>query len=107
MQTRTRCPQGVSELRMELIKQQASERVLSEMPEVHQFLDGFYLSRIGIRILIGECTDFLKALTCLSICILAIGHPPPGWPSQSLATHILKLRGQGTAPLACVPFAAH
>eukprot|EP00983_Pelagomonas_calceolata_P048188 1140949-Pelagomonas_calceolata.AAC.5 len=39
---------------MELIKQQSAERVLSEMPEVHQFLDGFYLSRIGIRILIGE-----------------------------------------------------
>jgi pyruvate dehydrogenase kinase 2/3/4 len=32
-----------------------SERaVLVEMPEIHQFLDGFYLSRIGIRILIGE-----------------------------------------------------
>jgi pyruvate dehydrogenase kinase 2/3/4 len=32
-----------------------SERaVLMEMPEIHQFLDGFYLSRIGIRILIGE-----------------------------------------------------
>ncbi|KAF5831855.1 mitochondrial branched-chain alpha-ketoacid dehydrogenase kinase-domain-containing protein [Dunaliella salina] len=45
---------GVSELRMELIKQQSAERVLSEMPEVHQFLDGFYLSRIGIRILIGQ-----------------------------------------------------
>ncbi|GFH07623.1 protein-serine/threonine kinase [Haematococcus lacustris] len=24
------------------------------MPEIHQFLDGFYLSRIGIRILIGQ-----------------------------------------------------
>lgn len=27
---------------------------LTEMPEIHQFLDGFYLSRIGIRILIGQ-----------------------------------------------------
>lgn len=27
---------------------------LSELPEVHSFLDGFYLSRIGIRILIGQ-----------------------------------------------------
>lgn len=43
-------PQGVAELKREL-----SERaVLTEMPEIHQFLDGFYLSRIGIRILIGK-----------------------------------------------------
>lgn len=41
---------GVAELRRELVKQQSS---LMEMPEIHQFLDGFYLSRIGIRILIG------------------------------------------------------
>ena len=27
---------------------------LSELPEIHSFLDGFYLSRIGIRILIGQ-----------------------------------------------------
>eukprot|EP00775_Hariotina_reticulata_P011444 gene11444-11590_t len=41
---------GVAELKREL-----SERViLTEMPEIHQFLDGFYLSRIGIRILIGQ-----------------------------------------------------
>jgi pyruvate dehydrogenase kinase 2/3/4 len=45
--------QGVAELKREL-----SERaVLTEMPEIHQFLDGFYLSRIGIRILIGEPTN--------------------------------------------------
>ncbi len=41
---------GVAELRRELVKQQSA---LQEMPEIHQFLDGFYLSRIGIRILIG------------------------------------------------------
>lgn len=27
---------------------------LNEFPEVHQFLDGFYMSRIGIRMLIGQ-----------------------------------------------------
>ena len=27
---------------------------LSDLPEIHSFLDGFYLSRIGIRILIGQ-----------------------------------------------------
>lgn len=41
---------GVGELREELRRQQC----LSELPEIHQFLDGFYLSRIGIRILIGR-----------------------------------------------------
>lgn len=45
----TTLPQGVAELKRDM-----SERaVLTEMPEIHQFLDGFYLSRIGIRILIG------------------------------------------------------
>jgi len=41
---------GVSELRRELSQQ----TLLTEMPEIHHFLDGFYLSRIGIRILIGQ-----------------------------------------------------
>eukprot|EP00798_Chlamydomonas_sp_ICE-L_P023752 gene23752-9309_t len=41
---------GISELRRELTEQ----ALLREMPEIHQFLDGFYLSRIGIRILIGQ-----------------------------------------------------
>ena len=27
---------------------------LNEFPEVHQFLDGFYMSRIGMRVLIGQ-----------------------------------------------------
>lgn len=45
--------QGVSELKRDM-----SERaVLVEMPEIHQFLDGFYLSRIGIRILIGTTAE--------------------------------------------------
>lgn len=41
---------GVAELRRDLSKQAQ----LQELPEIHQFLDGFYLSRIGIRILIGK-----------------------------------------------------
>jgi uncharacterized membrane protein len=62
---------------MELIKQQSAERVLQEMPEVHQFLDGFYLSRIGIRILIGVCMCvcvfvcacvFQCVCTCVCVC---------------------------------------
>ncbi|BDA45758.1 [Pyruvate dehydrogenase (acetyl-transferring)] kinase isozyme [Coccomyxa sp. Obi] len=41
---------GVAELKREL----KADGGLTEFPEIHQFLDGFYLSRIGIRILIGQ-----------------------------------------------------
>jgi len=41
---------GVADLKREL----SHDRGLTEFPEIHQFLDGFYLSRIGIRILIGQ-----------------------------------------------------
>ena len=41
---------GVADLKREL----TAEGGLSDFPEIHQFLDGFYLSRIGIRILIGQ-----------------------------------------------------
>lgn len=41
---------GVAELKREL----KADGGLAEFPEIHQFLDGFYLSRIGIRILIGQ-----------------------------------------------------
>ena len=41
---------GVAELRSEL----QNKMSLEAMPEIHQFLDGFYLSRIGIRMLIGQ-----------------------------------------------------
>lgn len=41
---------GVADLKQEL----TAGAGLTEFPEIHQFLDGFYLSRIGIRILIGQ-----------------------------------------------------
>eukprot|EP00887_Chlorella_sp_A99_P002545 scaffold6.g2545.t1 len=41
---------GVAELKREL----ASTIGLNDLPDIHQFLDGFYLSRIGIRMLIGQ-----------------------------------------------------
>eukprot|EP00210_Caulerpa_lentillifera_P007337 g7013.t1 len=41
---------GVAELKEEI----ASDLGLNELPEIHHFLDGFYLSRIGIRFLIGQ-----------------------------------------------------
>jgi len=43
---------GVHELRAEL--DAAGGTDLRQLPEIHQFLDGFYMSRIGIRMLIGQ-----------------------------------------------------
>jgi pyruvate dehydrogenase kinase 2/3/4 len=44
---------GIREFKKELGLQQAS--VLNEVnPEIHQFLDRFFMSRIGIRMLIGK-----------------------------------------------------
>lgn len=42
---------GVHDLRGELQHQGAD---LKSLPEIHQFLDGFYMSRIGVRMLIGQ-----------------------------------------------------
>lgn len=36
------------------LRKSLGEQSLEEYPEIHSFLDGFYLSRIGIRILIGQ-----------------------------------------------------
>eukprot|EP00252_Welwitschia_mirabilis_P001538 TRINITY_DN113_c0_g1_i3.p1 TRINITY_DN113_c0_g1~~TRINITY_DN113_c0_g1_i3.p1 ORF type:complete len:371 (-),score=43.74 TRINITY_DN113_c0_g1_i3:379-1491(-) len=41
---------GIQELKHDLGRKQG----LNELPEIHQFLDRFYLSRIGIRMLIGQ-----------------------------------------------------
>lgn len=53
---------GVLELKLELAKggggrgrgKKGLEEMMNDMPEIHQFLDGFYMSRIGIRMLIGQ-----------------------------------------------------
>jgi pyruvate dehydrogenase kinase 2/3/4 len=37
------------------LKRELSKTVgLDDLPDIHQFLDGFYMSRIGIRMLIGQ-----------------------------------------------------
>lgn len=37
------------------LKQDLGQKIgLNDLPEIHQFLDGFYMSRIGIRMLIGQ-----------------------------------------------------
>lgn len=41
---------GVAELKKEL----SSTIGLKDLPDIHQFLDGFYMSRIGLRMLIGQ-----------------------------------------------------
>lgn len=41
---------GIQELKRDLGRKVG----LNEIPEIHQFLDGFYMSRIGIRMLIGN-----------------------------------------------------
>ncbi|GJP46661.1 hypothetical protein CLOM_g5925 [Closterium sp. NIES-68] len=44
---------GVSELKRDLFAD-STRHGLDSMPEIHQFLDRFYMSRIGIRMLIGQ-----------------------------------------------------
>ena len=34
---------------------------MNDIPEIHQFLDGFYMSRIGIRMLIGQHVGAARA----------------------------------------------
>ena len=86
---------GVAELKKEL-----QEGVgLLELPEIHQFLDGFYLSRIGIRILIGqhialhepEKDNYIGE--CLSM------HAPAAWQHSKLAGHLYMSTTQVLAAL--------
>lgn len=37
------------------LREQVGDNVVNrDMPEIHRFLDDFYISRIGIRVLIGK-----------------------------------------------------
>lgn len=54
---------GIQELKKDLGRKQG----LNELPEIHQFLDRFYMSRIGIRMLIGQHVA------------LHAPNPPPGY----------------------------
>lgn len=54
---------GVRELKAEMSKHyfdNAEEINLSDMVEIHHFLDSFFLSRIGIRMLIGQHIELQK-----------------------------------------------
>ncbi|KAL2633975.1 hypothetical protein R1flu_005454 [Riccia fluitans] len=54
---------GIQELKEDLGKKVG----LNELPEIHQFLDRFYMSRIGIRMLIGQHVALHQ------------DNPPPGY----------------------------
>lgn len=49
---------GIQELKEDLGRKVG----LNEIPEIHQFLDRFYMSRIGIRMLIGK---YIVRAVCL------------------------------------------
>ena len=62
----------------------SSSSDVESMPEIHQFLDRFYMSRIGIRMLIGqhislhapkeEQKEDYIGLICTKLCPLDVAH---------------------------------
>ena len=46
---------GVHELRTQMIAAHGANFEFGDVTQIHSFLDKFYMSRIGIRILIGQC----------------------------------------------------
>jgi pyruvate dehydrogenase kinase 2/3/4 len=52
---------GIQELKEDLGRKVG----LNELPEIHEFLDRFYMSRIGIRMLIGKMFIMSTLPTCL------------------------------------------
>eukprot|EP00163_Fabomonas_tropica_P028651 TRINITY_DN5883_c0_g1_i1.p1 TRINITY_DN5883_c0_g1~~TRINITY_DN5883_c0_g1_i1.p1 ORF type:complete len:421 (+),score=14.91 TRINITY_DN5883_c0_g1_i1:232-1494(+) len=51
---------GVYELTRELDNMCLSTNIFSDYDDIHEFLDKFYMSRIGIRMLIGQHLEFHK-----------------------------------------------
>ena len=45
---------GVHELRQDMISRHGPNFEFGDVTQIHSFLDKFYMSRIGIRILIGQ-----------------------------------------------------
>jgi pyruvate dehydrogenase kinase 2/3/4 len=61
---------GVAELKREL----AQTIGIDDLPDIHQFLDNFYLSRIGIRMLIGQHIALHEPPVSLALLLMpAIG----------------------------------
>jgi hypothetical protein len=56
---------GIQELKEDLGRKVG----LNEIPEIHQFLDRFYMSRIGIRMLIGmiSCIFYLATVAAVVV----------------------------------------
>jgi pyruvate dehydrogenase kinase 2/3/4 len=48
---------GVHELRQKLVIEHGENFEFGDVTQIHRFLDKFYMSRIGIRILIGQYVE--------------------------------------------------
>lgn len=86
---------GVAGLRDELqIKMD-----LNDLPEIHQFLDGFYLSRIGIRMLIGQHVALKKECPSDHIGMICIKTSPLQVATDAIRdARAICSREYGTAP---------
>ena len=51
---------GVHELKQALVTQHGEDFEFGDLTSIHSFLDKFYMSRVGIRILIGQCVELRK-----------------------------------------------
>ena len=51
---------GVHELKQSLVTQHGDEFEFGDLTSIHSFLDKFYMSRIGIRILIGQYIELRR-----------------------------------------------
>ena len=54
-------------LGVQQLKRDINCKVVSELEEIHRFLDRFYMSRIGIRMLIGQRKFFSNFLSDTSL----------------------------------------
>lgn len=79
---------GVFELRQTMVQRQGGNFEFGDVSSIHEFLDKFYMSRIGIRILIGRARPPTETAHPL--------HPlhPASLPSLSLCHRALAVRSR-------------
>ena len=63
---------------------------MTDLPEIHQFLDGFYMSRISIRMLIGQHVA-LKTQQPGYIGLINIKVRASGQPHVRVRAHVWQL----------------
>ena len=71
---------GIQELKEDLGRKVG----LNELPEIHEFLDRFYMSRIGIRMLIGEIFIITILLNLFAPKIMFMVPALPAHPNPNL-----------------------